>query len=299
MRIVILGSAAGGGSPQWNCRCQVCALAWSGDPRVRRRTQTGLGVSVDGMTWSLFDCSPDIREQISSVPLLQPRDGVRDSPVRDIVLTGGDVDHVGGLLSLREGHRFSIHATARIHGILAANPIFDVLDHRVVRREPVGAGTPLMLASGVEIRLFEVPGKVPLYLEDDSVPANARSEATVGIEASAGDKRFFYVPGCAEIDSDVAARLTDANLVFFDGTLWRDDEMIVTGTGTKTGRRMGHIPVGGPDGSLAKLTALGVKRLIYIHVNNTNPMLIEGSPEHAAVSAAGGEVGHDGQEIDP
>ena len=155
-----------------------------------------------------------------------------------------------------------------------------------------------MLNTGLAIELFAVPGKVPLYLERGGDVTNTRSDQTVAAEISGNGKRFFYVPGCAEVDRETVTRLKNADLVFFDGTLWRDDEMIATGTGTKTGRRMGHMPVSGPDGSLATLKALGVKRLIYVHINNTNPMLIEGSPEHDEVHAAGAEVGFDGQEIE-
>jgi pyrroloquinoline quinone biosynthesis protein B len=298
MRVVILGAAAGGGLPQWNCRCPVCALAWSKDLRVKRRTQVGFAAALDGRNWTLFNCSPDIREQISSCHLLQPQDGIRGSPIRNLVLTSGDVDHVGGLLSLREGHRFTILATSSVHRILDSNSIFGVLDPANVKREIIEPGSSCRLATGLTIMPFMVPGKVPLYLENGNVATNVRSDTTIGIEVTANERRFLYIPGCAEIDDEIAFRLKNAAVVFFDGTLWRDDEMIATGTGGKTGRRMGHMPVGGPDGSLAALKGLGVKRLIYIHINNTNPMLIEGSPEHEAVLAAGAEVGFDGQEVE-
>jgi pyrroloquinoline quinone biosynthesis protein B len=298
MKIVILGAAAGGGSPQWNCRCPVCALAWSGDPRVKRRTQVGFAVTLEGGAVVLFNCSPDIREQISANSCLQPQSCIRSSPLSDIVLTSGDVDHVGGLLSLREGHQFSIHATPGINRILASNPIFGVLNPAAVKREIAEPGERQRLSARIEIELFTVPGKIPLYLETEGVVTNARCDTTVGIEVVTNKHALFYVPACAEIDRETAARLENARLVFFDGTLWSDDEMIRTGTGMKTGRRMGHMPVGGPDGSLVALKAIGVKRLIYIHINNTNPMLIEGSPENEAVRAAGAEVGFDGQEID-
>src|SRR5436190_3461152 len=298
MKIVILGAAAGGGSPQWNCRCPVCALAWSGDPRVKRRTQVGFAVTLEGGAVVLFNCSPDIREQISANSCLQPQSCIRGSPLSDVVLTSGDVDHIGGLISLREGHQFSIHATPGINRILASNPILGVLNRAAVKREIAEPGERRRLSAGIEIELFTVPGKTPLYLETEGVVTNARCDTTVGIEVVTNKHALFYVPACAEIDRETAARLENARLVFFDGTLWSDDEMIRTGTGMKTGRRMGHMPVGGPDGSLVALKAIGVKRLIYIHINNTNPMLIEGSPENEAVRAAGAEVGFDGQEID-
>jgi pyrroloquinoline quinone biosynthesis protein B len=294
MKVVILGAGAGGGSPQWNCRCPVCALAWAHDPRVERRTQAGFAVSMDGTRWVLFNCSPDIREQIAQNPFLQPL-APRGSPIGGVILTSGDVDHIGGLLSLREGHRFALHATAGIHAILDRNPIFRVLDPSVVSRIDLEPDRPFRLDGGVEITVFASPGKAPLYLEgepDDALPAT-----TFGIEVATAQEPFFYVPACADIDACLAARLRNAELVFFDGTLWTDDEMIRLAMSSKSGRRMGHIPVAGEDGSLARLKALGVKRLIYIHINNTNPMQVEGSPEHALVLAAGAEVGFDGQEI--
>jgi pyrroloquinoline quinone biosynthesis protein B len=217
--------------------------------------------------------------------------------VSDVVLTNGDIDHIGGLLSLREGHAFTIHATGDIHRKLDSNPVFGVLDRRTVTRAVLDPGVKLTLTSGLAIELFPIPGKVPLYLEDGEVTID-HSGKTAGVEVSHGERRFFYVPGCAEIDRDTSRRLANADLVFFDGTLWADDEMIATGTGTKTGRRMGHMPVGGFDGSLAALKSAGVERLIYVHINNTNPMLIEGSPEHRVVLAAGAEIGHDGQVIE-
>jgi len=214
-----------------------------------------------------------------------------------VVLTSGDVDHIGGLLSLRESHRFSIHATREVLAIIVGNPVFGVLDSEIVKRNVLDPGRPHCLDCGLAIEAFVVPGKVPLYLEGDGPVSNRRSGATVGVVVSAASRRFFYVPGCAEIDDDTARRLENADLVFFDGTLWTDDEMIETRTGTKAGRRMGHMPVSGPMGSLARLKELRVRRLVYIHINNTNPMLVAGSAEQKAVAAAGAEVGFDGQEI--
>ena len=297
MKIVVLGCAAGGGSPQWNCRCAVCLLGWSGDPRVRRRTQASIAICANGKNWCLLNCSPDIREQIGNVEALRPNSGLRGSPISDVVLTNGDIDHVGGLLSLREGHGFSIHATSETLAVLGANPVFDVLAGGTVNRRPLELGVRQPVANGLMVDCFLVPGKLPLYLEGDTPDTTLKSGHTVGVELVSGAKSFYYVPGCAQLDADMRVRLANAELVFFDGTLWSDDEMITSGTGRKSGRRMGHMPVGGADGSLAALTELGIKRLVYTHMNNTNPMLIDGSDQHRAVLAAGAETAYDGLEI--
>ena len=297
MKIIVLGCAAGGGSPQWNCRCVICAAAWSGDPRVRRRTQASIAVSADDENWCLLNCSPDIREQIDAVEALQPQRNVRHSPINHVILTNADIDHIGGLLTLREGHRFSIHATGDTLDVLSRNPVFDVLAANTVSRHRLEIDAEQQIADGLTVQCFMVPGKLPLYLEGDAPDTTLKSGNTVGVKISSGAKSFYYIPGCAELDGDTRARITGAALVFFDGTLWTDDEMIVSGTGSKTGRRMGHMPVGGDGGSLSVLTRLGIGKLIYTHMNNTNPMLLDGSEQHRAVIAAGAEVGCDGLEI--
>ncbi len=301
MRVVVLGSAAGGGFPQWNCGCAVCRLYWSGDPRVRRRTQSSLAVSGDdGRSWALFNASPDIREQIGSTKALWPRD-LRDTPICSVVLTNGDVDHIGGLISLREGARFQMFATPEILGILGSNSVFQVLSEPLTPRKAIHLEEPFEAAPGVTVTPFAVPGKVALFLEGGgNLKTDERSGNTIGLEVKGRDGRvFFYIPGCADIDAELVRRISGASLVFFDGTVWHDDEMAERGVGTKTGRRMGHLPVSGKDGSLARLRAAGVKRAVYVHINNTNPMLIDGSPEARAVAAAGYAVGHDGMEVEP
>ena len=244
-----------------------------------------------------MNCSPDIREQIGRVEALRPRGELRGSPVRDVVLTNADIDHIGGLLSLREGHRFTIHATQETLNVLKQNPVFDVLAADTVARRPPAIGVKQPISKDLTVECFMVPGKLPLYLEGSAPDTRLKSGNTIGVEVSSHGKSFYYIPGCAELDAETRTRIANAALVFFDGTLWSDDEMIASGTGPKTGRRMGHMPVGGADGSLAAFKELGVKRLVYTHMNNTNPMLIEGSDQHRAVIAAGAEVGYDGMEI--
>ncbi|HEX6141498.1 MAG TPA: pyrroloquinoline quinone biosynthesis protein PqqB [Geminicoccaceae bacterium] len=297
MRIIVLGAAAGGGYPQWNDRGPVGARAWAGDPAAPPRTQCSLAVSADGAAWAILNASPDLRAQILATPALHPRAAPRHSPIRAVVLTGGEVDQVAGLLNLRESQPFDLFATRQVLDVLAANPIFDVLNPAFVRRGALEPGRPAEVVPGLEATPFTVPGKVPLYLEDEAPEIGGETGDTVGLEVRANGRAFFFVPGCARISDALAARLEGAELVFFDGTLWTDDEMIRSGSGAKTGTRMGHLPVAGEDGSMAALRRLGIRRLVYIHINNTNPILLAGSPERAAVEAAGFGVALDGMEV--
>jgi pyrroloquinoline quinone biosynthesis protein B len=297
---IVLGSAAGGGFPQWNCNCPVCRLAWQGDPRVRPRTQAGLAVSADGKNWILLNATPDLRAQIAAVSALQPASapsGVsRGSPIKAIVLTGAEVDQSAGLLNLRERQPFELYATRGTLGLLSKNPMFDVLASDVVSRHAVTPEVPFGLPGGVEAELFMVPGKIPLYLERGAPETAVETESNVGVLLTAGSARLAFVPGAAAVPRSLKSRLAQADVVLFDGTLFRDGEMIENGTGEKTGRRMGHMPISGEDGSLAALADIPGRR-IYIHINNTNPILIEDSPERRQVEAAGWEVAADGLEI--
>ena len=294
---IILGAAAGGGFPQWNCFCSVCRLAWAGDPRVKPRTQSSLSVSADGHHWVLLNASPDLRSQLQATPALHPRREPRDSPIATVVLTGAEVDQTAGLLTLRERQPFALCATAETLSAITANPMFSVLAPDVVSRHTIATGKPFTLPGGIDAELFTVPGKVPLYLEDNNPELAREDGGNVGIELSAGSDRLLYVPGAAALTPALAARLKRADIIFFDGTLFSDDEMIASGTGTKTGRRMGHMPIDGQDGSLAALANIKARR-IYIHINNTNPILIDGSPERRKVTAAGWEIAEDGMRIE-
>ncbi len=293
---IVLGAAAGGGFPQWNCRCPVCRLAWAGDKRVKPRTQASLAVSADGEHWILLNASPDLRAQIQANQSLHPRGETRGSPIAGVVLTGAEIDQTAGLLSLRERSPFTLYATPATLAAIADNPMFAALAPNVVTRRAVVSGERLALGHGIEAELFIVPGKVPLYLEDDDPDTASESAANVGVEIFNGTSRLAYVPGAAAITPAAMQRLARADVIFFDGTLFTDDEMIATGTGEKTGRRMGHMPLDGPDGSLAALAGLRARR-IFVHINNTNPILIEGSPERGRVVAAGWEIAEDGLEI--
>jgi pyrroloquinoline quinone biosynthesis protein B len=294
---IVLGAAAGGGYPQWNCRCAVCRLAWAGDERVVPRTQTSLAVSGDGRHWVLLNASPDLRQQIAATVELHPRDGVRSSPIAAVVLTGAEVDQTAGLLNLRERQAFDLYATPQTSQVVAENSVFDVLAPGVVTRHAVRPGVPFELPGNVRAELFLVPGKVPLYLEEDDPDTDAETEANVGVELSVGSSRLAFVPGCGAMTPELMRRLNAAEIVFFDATLFTDDEMIAAGTGSKSGRRMGHMPIDGAAGSLAALATLPGRR-IYIHINNTNPILVAGSPQRRLVEEAGWDVAVDGMRIE-
>jgi pyrroloquinoline quinone biosynthesis protein B len=307
MRIRILGSGAGGGFPQWNCNCANCRAVRAGAPGFSARTQSSLAATADGVNWVLLNASPDLREQIAKAPELAPApdDPVRASPIKAVALTNGDVDHVAGLLNLREAQPFTVYAAGRVLQALGANPIFTILQTQLVPRIELhmdektplkGAGVDL----GLAIRAFPVPGKIALYLEDKSSPNFGTAAGdTLGLEIieTATGKSFFYIPGCAKVDAALGKRLTGAALVFFDGTLYHENEMIEQGLLGKTGSRMGHVNMSGDDGSIAAFAPLGVARKIYVHINNSNPVLDANSQQNAAVRAAGWEIGADGMEV--
>jgi len=307
LHIVVLGSAAGGGFPQWNGNDATARRVRARGPGVSARTQSSLAVSSDGQRWVLLNASPDLRQQINENPQLHPRSDApkRASPISAVVLTNADVDHVAGLLNLRESQPLALYGHERVLGVLAQNRIFDVLAPEFVERRPLPLDRAVDITDrtgaslGIAVTGFAVPGKISLWLEDrDARDFGSAPGDTIGLEISAaGSPSIFYIPGCAGMTEDLAARLRGAALVFFDGTLWRDDEMIAQGVGSKTGRRMGHMSCSGEEGTIAAFAELGVRRKVFVHINNTNPLLIEDSAERREAIAAGWEIGFDGMEI--
>jgi len=305
MKLRVLGAAAGGGYPQWNCNHPNSRSARRGDARAR--TQSSVALSADGARWFLLNASPDLRQQIGENPILQPpaEGPLRASPIQGAVLTNADVDHIAGLLNLRESQPLRLYGTGRVLEVLAANPVFNVLNPEFVRREPLVLESPTELrypdgeAAGIEVVPFAVPGKVALWLEKKEEEGfGSVAEDTIALEVREGERRFFYIPGCAAMPPELAQRLRGADMVFFDGTLWVDDEMIRDGVGVKTGKRMGHMSVSGEEGTLAAFRDLDVRRKIFIHINTTNPILLEDSAERRAVRKEGWEVSHDGMAVE-
>jgi pyrroloquinoline quinone biosynthesis protein B len=307
MRAVVLGAAAGGGFPQWNSNAEACRRARAGDARAISRTQASLAVSGDGNRWFLINASPDIRQQIQTHKILHPCRDLRSSPIEGVILTGADVDAIAGLLHLRERQPFTIHASERVLAVLKANPIFGVLAEDCVRRQPVGLEQSLEprhtdgSGSGLQVELFAVPGKVALYMEMSDAAHELAGEPgdTVGVEVRAGGQRLLYIPGCAGMTDALKGRLAGASVVLFDGTLWQDDEMIRSGLGPKAGKRMGHMSVSGPDGTIAAFRDIPVKRKVLVHINNSNPILLDDSEERGMLAKEGWEVAYDGMEVCP
>lgn len=297
LKIVILGSAAGGGFPQWNCNCEGCRAARF-EPTLREG-QASVAVSADGEHWFLVNASPDIRQQINDTPCLHPREGrLRDSPIAGVILTNGEVDAITGLLSLREGSPFSVHAHARVLETLDHNGIFDVLDRTRVPRcaitldAPFEPDLPDGTPSGLVVEAFEVPGKPAWYLEGGTRDGGDAPGDTLGLRigAARGGPDLFVITACGGVTDALAERIRGAGMVLFDGTLWQDDELIRAGLHTKTGRRMGHISVSGKDGAIACLADLEIGTKMFVHINNSNPILRPGTAERAAVEAAGWRV---------
>lgn len=293
MKLRILGAAAGGGVPQWNCGCRNCTDARAG--RIAPLTQSCVAATADGGRWLVVNASPDIRAQLAASPPLWPQE-LRGSPIAAVALTNGDVDHVAGLLTLREKTAFDLFATPEILAELEANPIFGVMSPDLVRRIPSPPGARFE-AAGLEIESFSVPGKTPLYREAGDVKTEEVGEMTVGYALRSDGGTALYIPGCAAVTDDLDARLRAADLILFDGTTWENEEMPRLGAGEKTARRMGHMPIHGPGGSLERLSGLTARR-IFIHINNTNPVLQPESEERRLAEAAGWEIGFDGMEIE-
>lgn len=306
MRVIVLGAAAGGGFPQWNAGSEACLRARSGDPAARPATQASIAVSSDGLRWLVINATPDLRQQIEAVSALQPRPGLRNSPISAVALTNADVDAVAGLLHLREGTPFALYAPPRVLQALDASPIFEVVNRSVVPRRAFTFDRieNLTDAAGAELGLtvepFIVPGKVPLYAEGEagtSLVTDADDGDCVGLTIMTTQHTCHYVANCARIDAALKKRLVGGDLLFMDGTLWTNDEMILQGVGKKTARRMGHVHMAGADGAIEALRNVDVGRRVFIHINNTNPVLLADSDERRQAQNQGWEIARDGMEI--
>jgi pyrroloquinoline quinone biosynthesis protein B len=304
MWVRLLGTAAGGGFPQWNCNCRNCTGVRTGALQALARTQSCVAISPDSRRWFLLNASPDVRIQIESfVPLLPAPNLVRGTSLEGILLTNADLDHVLGLFILREGSGLHVCASARVRQALTKGlSLAPVLEHYcgVNWREPPLEVSPLLAAdgktSGLRYCAFPVPGKLPRYLEGGSWSAPGDVIAYRFVDETTGG-RLLFMPDVAALDDRTLNEMGNCDALLIDGTFWSEDEMQVMGVGEDSASRMGHLPVSGVNGSLACIASLPILHKIYIHINNTNPMLIEHSVERAAVEAAGVKIGWDGMEF--
>lgn len=302
MHIQVLGSAAGGGFPQWNCNCANCAGFRAGTLRATARTQSSIAVSDDGVHWVLCNASPDIRAQLAAFAPMQQNRALRDTGIAAIVLLDSQIDHTTGLLSLREGCPHEVWCTDMVHEDLSTGfPLFRMLAHwngGLVHRRIV-PGEPFVVGACPNLRFapFALRSAAPPYSPHRGHPHPGDNIGLVIEDLDTGG-RLFYAPGLGEVDDELLAVMAEANCLLVDGTLWHDDEMRRRGVGTRTGREMGHLAQHGPDGMLEVLDRLsGVPRRILIHINNTNPILDEDSPERAELTRRGIDVAWDGMGI--
>ena len=302
MRIHVLGSAAGGGFPQWNCNCPNCDGVRKGRIRTSARTQSSIAASGDGESWVLFNASPDVLQQIRSFPALQPARALRDTAIAAIVLIDAQIDHTTGLYMLREHRKpWPVWCTPGVREDLSVgNPIFGVLAHYAGvdwHALPLDDRFSIDGAPGLAFEALSLTSNAPPYSPHRDKPQPGDNIGVTLVDATSG-KRVFYAPGLGEMEAHVWTAMQRADCVLVDGTLWTDDEMIRLGASSKTSRAMGHLPQSGPGGMLEWLDKLPhTTRKIVIHINNTNPILDEDSPQRAELSARGIEVAFDGMEI--
>jgi len=300
----LLGTAAGGGYPQWNCHCSNCQSVRAGNRVTEERSQTCVAFSADAARWYLIGASPDVRIQLESFAPLRASDAVRGCAIEAVLLASADLDHVLGLFLLREGCRLHVHATTDVRRSVCDGLRLDAVLGRYCGlewHEPPAYRGQLHRRdgqpSGLLYQAFPVPGRPPRYREG---VADAGAGDCVGyrIEDPRTGGRLAVVPAAAALPPSVMGRLRDCDAVLLDGTFWSEDELIVAGAGETPARLMGHLPIGGTDGSLEQIARLPVSRKILIHINNTNPILVSGSPECNEVGRHGVEIGRDGLELE-
>jgi pyrroloquinoline quinone biosynthesis protein B len=296
-----MGTAAGGGFPQWNCWCPCCAVARRDPAAARPRTQSSAAISADGRRWFLLNASPDVREQIARLPSDELHTNIRHVPIEGVLLTDAELDHTLGVVLLREARHLPLYTTAAIRAVLEC-------DSRILPVTRAFADLPLTelaletpielryrdgTSSGLVVQAFAVPAGPPLFA------SGAGDGHTIGLflRLEARQQVCAFVPTCGDLDPALLARLARADIVLFDGTFWADRELVELGISTRTAREMDHLPIGGRGGSLEQLATLPCRHRIYTHINNTNPVLLEQSAERAAVTKAGLTIGFDGLSI--
>ncbi len=301
MRILVLGAAAGGGFPQWNCNCRNCRGLREGSLNAKARTQSSIAVSADSRSWVLVNASPDILAQLKALPQLQPARQLRDTGISAVLLVDSQLDHTLGLAMLREGSRLEVYCTASVRAdLITGNPLFRILENycgvnwHEIKLESGGFRIPGI--EDIEFTAVPVTSKAPPYSPHRDAPREDDNVALMITDAASGQSAF-YAPGLAAVDSRLWQCMSRAACLLIDGTFWTDDEMIRLGAGRKRGRDMGHLALSGESGTLSYLRRLPDVRKVLIHINNTNPILDEDSAERREVERAGVEVAYDGMEI--
>jgi pyrroloquinoline quinone biosynthesis protein B len=302
MRIHVLGSAAGGGFPQWNCNCFNCNGLRKGDVKAQARSQSSIAISDDGSGWVLLNASPDIRMQLEAFPAMQPARAIRDTAIIGIVLIDSQIDHTTGLLMLREGKPLEVYCTDMVHqDLTTGNPLFNILGHYCGinwHPIPLGDGAYFTIRGADDLRFTAVPleSKAPPYSPHRHAP-HVGDNIGVLVEDLQTEKSLFYAPGLGTVDAHLLSLMAHTDCLLVDGTFWCEDELVIAGITKKRAAHMGHLPQSGAGGMLSVLEPLQRPRKILIHINNTNPILDEASPQRAVVEAAGIEVAYDGMDI--
>jgi pyrroloquinoline quinone biosynthesis protein B len=304
MKVHLLGTAAGGGFPQWNCNCAQCRGVRGGTLKASPRTQSSIAIAADGGCWFLVNASPDVRVQLQSLPgLLPPPDRIRGTGVEGIFLSNADLDHTLGLLCLREGDRLWVHATPAIQRSLREGlglaPVLDRYSGLDFSEVP-WSSRPLTTRSGrptgLHVQALPVPGKLPRYREGHVEPSPEDNVAYLFTDDRTGG-RLLYMPALGRLDERLLRLMEACDVLLLDGTFWDEQELVRLGVGSLSASEMGHLPISGPSGTLKQVSPLRTRRKIYVHINNTNPVLSVNSPEHGAILAAGMEIGQDSLEV--
>ncbi len=303
MQIHVLGSAAGGGFPQWNCNCPNCRGVRDGSLNAKPRTQSSLAVSANGKDWALFNTSPDLLAQLAAFPPIQPKTGVRDTGIRSILFMDSQIDHTTGLLMLREGCPHQVYCSDMVAEDLSTGfPLFKMLEHwnGGIERHPIPLDGSSFTMAGIEELSFTaipVTGKAPPYSPHRHDP-HIGDNIGIKITDQRTQKSAFYAPGLGQITEQTRQLMSEVDCLLVDGTFWQEDEMKIVGLANKKAADMGHLPQSGPGGMMEVLEPMQKPRKILIHINNTNPILNEDSPERAQLTAAGIEVAFDGMDIE-
>lgn len=302
MYIYVLGSAAGGGFPQWNCNCPNCHGVRTGTIQAKARTQSSIAVSENGTDWVLLNASPDIRQQLFEFKAAQPARKLRDTGITSVILMDSQLDHTTGLLTLREGCPMNVWCTEMVHQDLTSGfPVFNMLKHwnGGLQYHEISPKQAFKIDGfeNLEFLPLIIKSAAPPYSPHRNDPHDGDNIALI-IKDHKTQKQLFYAPGLGKIDDQIMQIMQSSDCVMIDGTLWTDDEMQQTGVGTKTGREMGHLYISGEGGSLSYLNQLSTPKKVLIHINNTNPILNENSSQFAELKANGVEVAYDGMQIE-